>query len=326
MRLSRPLIIVTAAAPLILPLAAHATGIPFFGAIVPTAAQTCAAGFGALADIVNNLIAFAITIGIVFVAPLSIAYAGFLYVVNPVNPSSIGKAKKILLNTIVGIVIALAAWLIVDTVLTVLTAKGQGVDYWSGKLFGDGSTKSKDCLDVKTAPGDLKQAPNTTTSGGGTGTCTSYDADGNCTSGPLTTSTTDTSKITGGSCASSSFDSFGGSASASTLSCICGVESGGNAAALSGTDKTTDGYSVSVGLMQVNLTGSSVSCNGTTYDCKSAFSGPYTGSASKITVTNKSLYDDCVTAMQNATCNLKQAYTAYQSQGTSAWKGAAAKC
>ncbi|MDO8407702.1 MAG: pilin [bacterium] len=292
----------------VLPIVAHATGIPFFDPIVPKDAQTCAAGFGALAQVVNNIIAFAITIGIVFVAPLSIAYAGFLYVVNPVNPSGIAQAKKILLNTIVGIVIALAAWLIVDTVLTVLTAPTKGVEYWSGKLFDGGDT----CLKVATK---LNQAANTTTSDktttGGTTT---------------TTSSTDTSKITGGSCASSSFDSFGGSASASTLSCICGIESGGNAAALSKTDKTTDGYAVSVGLMQVNLTAGSVSCEGKTYDCKSAFSGAYTGSASKITVTNKSLYDDCVTAMQNATCNLKQAYTTYTSQGTKAWKNAAKEC
>jgi len=174
MRFSRALVFATATLPLMLPLVAHATAIPFFGQIVPTEAQTCAAGFGAFAQVVNNIIAFAITIGIVFVAPLSIAYGGFLYVVNPVNPSGRAKANKILLNTIVGIVIALAAWLIVDVVLTVLTVtdtKTEGsVDYWSGKLFGDGS--AEDCLltDAQISNEALNQAP-ATGPGPTTGSC-----------------------------------------------------------------------------------------------------------------------------------------------------------
>ncbi|MDP2594266.1 MAG: hypothetical protein Q8P36_02950 [bacterium] len=156
MRFSRALVFATAALPLVLPLAAHATAIPFFGPIVPPDAQICPAGFGALVQVVNNIVAFAITIGIVFIAPLSIAYGGFLYVVNPVNPSGRAKANKILLNTIVGIVIALAAWLIVNLVLTVLTAPDKGVEHWSAQLFGDGSTAL--CLPVKIEPGDLRQA------------------------------------------------------------------------------------------------------------------------------------------------------------------------
>ncbi len=106
---------------LALPLAAHAA-IPFFGPIIPQVANqaVCPAGFGMLMIVINNIISFLITIAIVFVAPLMIAYAGFLYVVNPVDPSGISKAKGILWNTIVGIVVALAGWMIVDAVMAVL--------------------------------------------------------------------------------------------------------------------------------------------------------------------------------------------------------------
>src|SRR3989344_5196519 len=105
------------------PLAAHATGIPFFGPIVPdglngngtTNVQTCAAGWAALAQLVNNVIAFVITILILIVTPFMIAWAGFLYVFSPSNPSMRSLANSILKNTAIGIFIALAAWLIVDT-------------------------------------------------------------------------------------------------------------------------------------------------------------------------------------------------------------------
>ena len=104
---------------LILPTAAHAA-IPFFDPIVPTAINLCPASWAMLIDVINNIISFGITIAIVFVAPLMIGYAGFLYVVNPVDPGGIKKAKGILLNTVVGIVIALCGWLIVDAVMAVL--------------------------------------------------------------------------------------------------------------------------------------------------------------------------------------------------------------
>ncbi|MEK7125930.1 MAG: hypothetical protein AAB835_00375, partial [Patescibacteria group bacterium] len=72
---------------LLSPTVAQAAAIPFFGPIIPQEGNqaVCAAGWGMLITVINNIIAFSITIAIVFVAPLMIAYAGFLFVVNPVN-------------------------------------------------------------------------------------------------------------------------------------------------------------------------------------------------------------------------------------------------
>lgn len=111
-----------------LPLAAHA-GIPFFGPIIPDAINKCAAGWGMLITVINNIISLLITLAIVFVAPLMIAWSGFLFVVNPVNSSGISQAKSILTNTVVGIVIALCGWLIVDAVMSVLYVGNLGA--WS---------------------------------------------------------------------------------------------------------------------------------------------------------------------------------------------------
>lgn len=138
--------------PLLLPLAAHA-GIPFFGPIIPPTNPTCPLSWGSVIVVINNIIEFLLTIAIVFVAPIMIAYAGFLFVVNPMNPSGKEKAKGILLNTIVGIAIALAGWLIINAVLVALT--GGGVSRWTALI---GSKGAPPCLDQS---GSISGAPTT---------------------------------------------------------------------------------------------------------------------------------------------------------------------
>ena len=128
------------------PLSAQA-GILFFGPIIPAQFATCPAGWGMLITVVNNIIQLLLTLAIVFVAPLMIAWAGFLFVVNPVNASGKEQAKKILTNTIVGIVIALAGWLIVDAIMVVLYNGSFGT--WS-QLVTSGSSQA--CLQQQGAP------------------------------------------------------------------------------------------------------------------------------------------------------------------------------
>ncbi|HQT82602.1 MAG TPA: pilin [Candidatus Paceibacterota bacterium] len=125
------------------PLAAHAA-IPFFGPVVPENYNVCPASWGLLITVINNLISLLITLAIVLVAPLMIAWSGFLFVVNPVNASGKAQAKKILTNTIVGIVIALAGWLIVDAIMVVLynpsAQSGTTVlGTWSSLIYGSTS-------------------------------------------------------------------------------------------------------------------------------------------------------------------------------------------
>jgi len=103
-----------------LPYAAHAASIPFFGPIIPETANRCAAGWGAVIEVINNIIRFLISLIVVFIAPLMLAYAGFMYVVNPVNPSNIQKAKDMMLNTVYGLIVALVGWMVVDAVMVVL--------------------------------------------------------------------------------------------------------------------------------------------------------------------------------------------------------------
>lgn len=147
---------------LALPVLAHATTIPYFGPIVPSLNATCAGAWGGLVQMLNNVVALLITLAITALAPVMIAYAGFLYVVSPVNASDRRKANDVLKSTIIGIIIALAGWLIVNAVLSALTSKG--VSDWTSTMFSNGAPA---CLSIQTDT--FNQAPSTgvTTGTGG---------------------------------------------------------------------------------------------------------------------------------------------------------------
>jgi hypothetical protein len=124
--------------------------IPFFGPILPAELiQGCAAGWGAVIVVINNLISFAITVAIVFVLPLALAFAGFAFIVNPVNAEMKSKAKGYLWNAVVGIVLALSAWMIVDLVMAVLYDKDEVKSTWASLIVGNGNDL---CLKVRGAP------------------------------------------------------------------------------------------------------------------------------------------------------------------------------
>lgn len=136
---------------LALPLAAHAGGIPFFGPIIEKAWMQCPLGWGALITVINNIISLLITLAIVFVAPLMIAWAGFLLVVSQGDSGKRTEARKILTNTIFGIVIALAGWMIVDAIMAVLynanaPTKDGVLGTWSDLI---GSRGIPPCIDLR---------------------------------------------------------------------------------------------------------------------------------------------------------------------------------
>jgi hypothetical protein len=120
-----------------LPAAAHAA-IPFFGPIIPDASNVCPASWGLLITVINNIISLLLTLAIVFLMPIMIAYAGFLFVVNPVNPAGREKAKGVLLHVVSGIVIALAAWMIVDALMAVLYNPATVGGTWSSLITSGG--------------------------------------------------------------------------------------------------------------------------------------------------------------------------------------------
>jgi hypothetical protein len=84
-----------------------------------------------LAQLIQNIITFAIGIAIPIAAAL-FAYAGFLYITSASNPANIGKAKGIFKDALVGFLIAVCAWLIINTLLHVIFNQGT---FSSGNWF-----------------------------------------------------------------------------------------------------------------------------------------------------------------------------------------------
>lgn len=111
----------------LLPTMATAAGMP--GPIV-----TCTGAGGSIPCTCEHLIQTAqnvLNTGIylaVFLSAVLFAWAGWKLMTGKTtgNESSIGDARKILWNVMIGLVIILAAWLIVNTLFSVLT-KGGGL-------------------------------------------------------------------------------------------------------------------------------------------------------------------------------------------------------
>jgi len=129
-------------------LALAATG-DFTGSIVQGSVQTCPGNWSSFLGIISRIIQFAIYLGIM-IAVLVAAYGGFLLVMNPTMPENKAKAKSAFLNAAIGLVITLAAWLIVNTLLTVLGVSG-GISGVTSKL-GTYDTSGSGCITEKTTP------------------------------------------------------------------------------------------------------------------------------------------------------------------------------
>ena len=75
--------------------------------------------FGMLIVAINNVISFLLFTLALPLSAIMFAYAGWLYLTSGGGEAK-GKAKKILVNVFVGLVIALAAFLIVNTIMKTL--------------------------------------------------------------------------------------------------------------------------------------------------------------------------------------------------------------
>lgn len=80
--------------------------------------------FNAFMKLINGGITFILRTMVLPIAAIMFAYAGFLMVTSGGSTEARGKAKNIFSNTVLGLVIAVAAWLIVKTILSILGFDG----------------------------------------------------------------------------------------------------------------------------------------------------------------------------------------------------------
>lgn len=127
-----------------LPVDAQAANASFFGPIIDrdclcNGPGEIAPDWGCVLDIVHNTLNLLFSLAILVFA-LAVAYSGFQIMLNPTNPEKRTEARKMLLNIVVGLMIALSAWLIVDFVMRIFYEDSAGWGPWN-RILADGDPK-----------------------------------------------------------------------------------------------------------------------------------------------------------------------------------------
>lgn len=98
--------------------------------LVPIVPESCNGVGGCqsvcdIAQVAQNLLNDAIYIA-VFLSAVLFAWAGWKYLTSVANPEGITTARSIFFNVIIGLVIILAGWLVIDTLMKTLTGASFG--------------------------------------------------------------------------------------------------------------------------------------------------------------------------------------------------------
>ncbi len=99
--------------------------------------QICTVGECTTCDLLRlaqNIINFFVLISVV-VATLLFVNAGVLYLGASANPGNVSRAHKIFINTVIGLIIVLASWLVIDVIMKTLAHQsGPYSGPWDGIL------------------------------------------------------------------------------------------------------------------------------------------------------------------------------------------------
>jgi len=86
-------------------------------------------GWDQLMTLINNVIKFILFDMVVPIAAIMFAYAGILLIFSGGDTGKRAKAKSIFVNVAIGFIIAIAAWLIIEFILTLLGYDGSWIGF-----------------------------------------------------------------------------------------------------------------------------------------------------------------------------------------------------
>ena len=86
-------------------------------------------GFNEFLGLINRVIKFVLFDLALPIAAIMFAWAGVLMVTAGGRTEKVGKAKRIFTNVAIGFIIAVIAWLIVRTILTILGFEGSWIGF-----------------------------------------------------------------------------------------------------------------------------------------------------------------------------------------------------
>jgi hypothetical protein len=145
------------------PVAVQAADANFFGPIINKECECpgSAPDWGCVLQTVQNVINLGISLGVIFFV-LVFAYAGVLLMASATNPENKKKAKNMLLTTVIGFLVVLSAWLLVDFVMKAVYNEGS-FGPWNSIL--DENSK-RTCILEQTPPAGPTPPPDTSIEGG----------------------------------------------------------------------------------------------------------------------------------------------------------------
>jgi len=294
-------------------------------------------GFCEVVSVVDNvlrLLVVLVGIGAVIIT----VYVGILFTVSQGDSAKLTKGKEMFVNIIVGLVIALTAYLIVSTILSVLVGDSEaflsldGIECQYANEAGSFNTnivlQDFETLDIITGAGGDRIslgmmgadylggssiATNPYSGGGGYGTARSCEI-------PTT-----------GACTVQNLIAAGFGRLARDAAMIVGQESNCNPSIESRTDTTTDGRTTSVGVWQIHMPAHAVQCSTQPFiDCPSAFRRTERRNDFNVRmyqVLNEQVYQACVRALKDPRCNNEiAARLANRSGDMGDWACSAKKC
>jgi len=77
-----------------------------------------------LIDTFINIVYFGISLAVFIIAPVMLGVGGVMIMMAGANPEMLGSGKKALTAAVIGVIIVLCSYLIVNTVITVLNISG----------------------------------------------------------------------------------------------------------------------------------------------------------------------------------------------------------
>jgi hypothetical protein len=94
-----------------------------------TVTQPIPCDFVQLVNLVNTVIKFILFGMVIPIAAIMFVYAGFELVTSGGSTEKRGLAKKVFTNTVIGLIFAVASWLIVRTILLILGYSGAWIGF-----------------------------------------------------------------------------------------------------------------------------------------------------------------------------------------------------
>lgn len=88
-----------------------------------------------IAKVAQNVLNTGIYVA-VFLSAILFAWAGFLYLTNVTSPNQVQKAKTLFGDVLVGLLIILSAWLIIDTIMKTLIQDDSKFGPWNEICVG----------------------------------------------------------------------------------------------------------------------------------------------------------------------------------------------